>query len=446
VNRSKIAFALLGIKHGFNMNDMVRFVNENQYWSHDKIMEYQVSHLRNLLEHAYKHTRYYRKVMDERGIRASDVTDLTVLKKLPVIGKQEINQCWQDFVADNAKQYHPMHRVTSGTTGLTFKYLNDAKSWGLNWATKERTFSWGGYTFGKDKIATLKGGSMLRRAKPSLSGRFWKYLHNYHDLSVVHLSEANMEQYYREMIDLNIKFLRGFPTAVYTFAKYIAAKHGSLPLKATFTSAEYLQDFQRELIKETFRTNHIDAYGCGDGMGGANQCEQAKGYHINIETSIMEIISANGSDCMPGEEGEIVLTSLHDYAMPLIRYTPGDVAKVASEQCPCGRSLPLLERIVGRTSDLIDLPNGRSLNGIAVPFAEWADKIEKFQLWHTQPDEVILKVIPKVGLMKQDIDHITEIMEHHLGHEIRFAVDLVDDIPLSESGKFRYVVSKINRT
>lgn len=398
MNRSKIAFALLGIKHGFNMNDMVRFVNENQYWSHDKIMEYQVSHLRNLLEHAYKHTRYYRKVMDERGIRASDVTDLTVLKKLPVIGKQEINQCWQDFVADNAKQYHPMHRVTSGTTGVTFQYYNDAKSWGLNWATKERTFSWGGYSFGKDKIATLKGGSMLRRAKPLLSDRFWKYLHKYHDLSVVHLSEANMEQYYREMIDQNIQYLRGFPTAVYTFAKYIADKHGSLPLKATFTSAEYLQDYQRKQIQETFQTNHIDAYGCGDGMGGANQCEHAKGYHINIETSIMEIVSSDGRDCLPGEEGEIVLTSLHDYAMPLIRYTPGDMARVASSQCSCGRTLPLLDRIVGRTSDLINLPNGRSLNGIAVPFAEWANKIEKFQLWHTQPDEVILKIIPKDGL------------------------------------------------
>ncbi len=427
------------------MSRMIRFVNENQYWPQDRIEEYQVMQLRSLLEHAYKHTKYYRRVMDELGIKASMVKDLTILKQFPIIGKQEINQCWQDFVADNAKQYHPMHRVTSGTTGVTFKYLNDAKSWGLNWATKERTFSWGGYTFGKDKIATLKGGSMLRRAKPSLSGRFWKYLHNYHDLSVVHLSDTNMEQYYREMIDLNIKFLRGFPTAVYTFAKYIADKHGSLPLKATFTSAEYLQDFQRELIKDTFKTNHIDAYGCGDGMGGANQCEQAKGYHINIETSIMEIIASNGSDCLPGEEGEIVLTSLHDYAMPLVRYTPGDVAKVASGPCPCGRSLPLLERIVGRTSDLIDLPNGRSLNGIAVPFAEWADKIEKFQLWHTKPDEVILKVIPKEGFTRQDIDHINEIMTYHLGPEIRFAVDLVDDIPLSESGKFRYVVSKINK-
>ena len=367
-----------------------------------------------MIRHAFAHTRYYKELMQERGLSPDDFKDISDLKKLPIIGKQDINPRWKDFVADNYLQYKPMHRVTSGTTGLTFQYYNDIQSWGLNWATKMRTFNWGGYVFGKDKIATLKGGSMLRRSKPSLQGRVWKYLHNYHDLSVVHLSKDNMESYYQQIIDGKIKFLRGFPTAVYAFAKYIEEKHGTLPLKATFTSAEYLQDYQRKQIEKAFCTNHIDAYGCGDGMGGANQCERTKGYHANIETSILEVIDPAGQDCKPGEEGEIVLTSLHDFAMPLIRYTPGDVAIVGTEPCSCGRNLPVLDKIVGRTSDLINLPNGRTLNGIAIPFADWADKIEKFQLWHTKPDEVVLKIIPKDVLTKQDMKHMTEIMTYHL--------------------------------
>ncbi len=443
MNRSELTFFLLGKKYGFDLKKMLKFVNENQYWDEERILQYQVSHFQKIIKHAYEHTAYYRSVMDERGLKPSSFQNLSDLKLLPIIGKQIINQRWNDFIADNANQFRPMHRVTSGTTGLTFKYYIDTKSWALNWATKMRTFSWGGYIFGKDKIATLKGGSMLRRAKPSLNSKIWKYLNNNYDLSVIHLSDDNMENYYQQILDKRILYLRGFPSAVYTFAKYISDKHGTLPLKATFTSAEYLQGFQRKQIEETFCTKHIDAYGCGDGMAGANQCEQAKGYHINIETSIMEITNKEGGDCKPGEEGEIVLTSLHDYAMPLIRYTPGDIATVGSSPCSCGRTLPLLDKIVGRTSDLIILPNGRTLNGIAVPFADWVDKISKFQLWQIAPDVIVLKIVPKDNLTKEDLKHIEDIMHFHLGEGITFKIDIVNDIPLTESGKYKYVISKV---
>ncbi len=445
MNRSTLTFMLLGKKHGFDMNRMVKFVMENQYWSQDQIIDYQTRWMRHMIAHAYAKTRFYRRIMDERGLAPSDIWELSDLKKLPTISKQDINPCWDDIIARDSARYKPMHRVTSGTTGVTFQYYNDVNSWGLNWATKIRTFSWGGYHFGRDRIATLKGGSMLARAKPSLKSKIWKWLHNYEDLPVVHLSLEAMESYYQCMVKQKIRFLRGFPSAVYTFAKYIHETHGGLPLSATFTSAELLHGYQRERIEATFGTKHIDAYGCGDGMGGANQCEHTKGYHANIETSILEVINAEGKDCRPGEEGEVVLTSLHDFAMPLIRYKPGDMAVVGAQKCPCGRTLPVLDKIVGRTSDLLVLPNGRTLNGIAIPFADWADRIEKFQLWHTAPDEIRLKIIAKPTLTESDVQHIHSIMIHHLGSGIRFGIDRVDDIPLTKSGKFKYVISLVDK-
>jgi len=129
--------------------------------------------------------------------------------------------------------------------------------------------------------------------------------------------------------------------------------------------------------------------------------------------------------------------------MPLIRYTPGDIATVGSSPCSCGRTLPLLDKIVGRTSDLIILPNGRTLNGIAVPFADWVDKISKFQLWQIAPDVIVLKIVPKDNLTKEDLKHIEDIMHFHLGEGITFKIDIVNDIPLTESGKYKYVISKV---
>ena len=444
MNRSDLAFYILGKKHGYNLKQMYQFVLENQYWDKKDIEEYQTEKMKQIITHSYNNTIYYKEVLDELSLKPSDFQSLADLKKLPIIGKADIRDRWKDLIASDYLKYKPMHRVTSGTTGQTFQYYNDAKSWGMNWATKIRTFSWGGYTFGKDKIATLKGGSMLREAKQSVKGRFWKYLNNYYDLPVINLTNESMEQYYNEIISNKIKYLRGFPTAVYAFAKYIYETHGELPLQATFTSAEYLQDFQREQITKTFGTNHIDAYGCGDGMAGANQCEKTEGYHVNIETSILEVINEQGNSCKEGEQGEIVLTSLNDYAMPLIRYTPGDVAVIGKNNCSCGRTLPLLSKIVGRTSDLIYLPNGRILNGIAIPFADWVDKIDKFQIWHTEIDKIELKVIKKPTLTKKDIEYMHEILAYHVGEGIRVQVDIVDDIPLLPNGKFKYVISKVN--
>ena len=443
MNRSQLVFFLLGKKNGYDINKMIRFVNENQYWSKAKIEEYQVLQMQSIIKHAYEHTVYYSKILNERGLTPRDFKDLTDLKRLPILSKQEINNNWKELVSNNYKSFRPMHRVTSGTTGATFQYYNDSRSWGLNWATKMRTFGWGGYSFGEDKIATMKGGSMLRHSKTSFKSRFWMYLHNYLDFPVVHLSNENMELYYNQMKSKKIKYLRGYPSAVYTFAKFVKEMYGVLPLNATYTSAEYLQDYQRKQIEETFCTKHIDAYGCGDGMGGANQCEMGNEYHTNIETSILEVINKEGNDCITGEQGEIVLTSLHDYAMPMLRFTPGDVAVVGSESCSCGRTLPLLKRVVGRTSDLINLPNGRTLNGIAIPFEDWANKIEKFQIWHTAPDKIELKIIPKATFKKEDLKYVHKILAYHLGEGIHLRVDMVKDIPLQKNGKFKYVISKV---
>lgn len=252
-----------------------------------------------------------------------------------------------------------------------------------------------------------------------------------------------MDSYYKQMAACKINFLRGYPSAIFTFAKYLKQSGRTIPLVSVFTTAEMLHDHQRLLIEEVFCCKAFDTYGCGDGMGGANECEKHEGMHINIETSYMQIIKENGEEALPGESGEIVLTSFHDYAMPLIRYAPGDMAVKGTSACSCGRTLPMISKIIGRTSDLIELANGRKINGLSIPFETWSESIHRFQIVQTKTGQLEVNIIPKTTTTNHDIQVIKERMQFFAGEGIEVRVNKVAVIPLPKSGKMRYVVSQI---
>jgi phenylacetate-CoA ligase len=445
MNRSAITFALLGMKHGFSMKNMLSLVYENQYWSKDRIYSFQLERVRAIVRHAFDTVPYYKRIIGDLGFDPRDIKSLDDLKKLPIISKQEIIEDYSSFKSDLFTKNNPMERSTGGTTGIPFRYYNDRLSWGLNWATKIRTFSWGGYRFGADKIAVLKGGSMERKGNFSPKTMFWKYLHNYYTIPIINMTSESMDYHYNQITRRKIRFIRGFPSALFVFAKYLQSKGVTYRMDGVFTSAEVLYDYQRSVIENVFGHYIIDAYGCGDGMAGANQCEFHHDYHVNIETSYLEVITDSGTTALSGEEGNVVLTSLYDYSMPLIRYMPGDRAIPSSCECPCGRTLPLLSKILGRSADLFYLPNGRVFNGLSVPFEDWDDRIEKFQLIHEQPDLVVLKLVPRANYTQEDSHSIKKLLAHNLGDGVDVRIDTVNEIEQTHAGKFRYIVSKVGR-
>ena len=143
----------------------------------------------------------------------------------------------------------------------------------------------------------------------------------------------------------------------------------------------------------------------------------------------------------PGEEGEIVLTSFFNYSLPFIRYAPGDYAiKHNGDTCKCGRNLPLIKKIIGRTSDIIKLSNGRFLNGLSIPLETL--NIERFQIIQTKQDELLIKIV-KGSASKQDIDNVYKVVKYHAGEGIHTNLEVVKEIPLPRSGKFRFVISEL---
>lgn len=441
---SNLIFYLLGKKNGFDMKSNQRLVRESQFWSTEQTEAYQMGQLRSLLRHAYQHVPFYREVFDKERFKPSDFQSTSDLCLLKPIGKQDVLANPTAFMADNFKAFHAKKQHTGGTSGQLFAYFQDSRAWSLSWALKMRTFEWGGFTYGKDRLGVMAGGSLAPSRSPLSLNALWRKACNCYSMPISHLDAETMEKYDRQLRGQHIRFLRGYPSSLSTFASYLREKGKTLPMQAVFTTAEVLYPYQRETLMQVFGCEVFDAYGCGDGMGHATECECHHGFHVCPEVSIMQVVDEQGNPVAPGKEGEVVLTSLFDYAMPLIRYAPGDRAILKENDCLCGRRGMMLERIVGRSSDVFKLSNGRVLNGLSIPLEDLDMDLAQFQIVQEASDRIVVKIVPRRTVKTDLVDRIQRMLRYHCGEGIIVEVNLVDHIESPPSGKFQYIVSNMD--
>lgn len=442
---NRLIFYLLGKKNGFDMKAWRNLVQDSQFWTPERIEAYQMKQLRLLLDHAYKHVPYYKEAFDHEGIKPSDIRCTADLCRIKPIRKKDVTAHPEAFLADNRAVFRGRKHVTGGTTGEVLAYWQDDKAWALNWALKLRTFEWAGFNYGRDRLGMMAGGSLTPQRHTSFSNHLWRKVNNCFSMPISHLDEATMEAYARQLKRQQIRFLRGYPSALSTFASFLCETGKTLPMRAVFSTAEVLYPHQRALMSQAFGCEVFDTYGCGDGMGHATECEFHDGLHVCHEASIMQIVDADGHWVASGEEGEIVLTSLYDYIMPLIRYAPGDYAKLKVGGCPCGRDGLMLEHIAGRVTDSFVLPNGRILNGLSIPLEDLSSAIGQFQIVQETLDRVTVKIVPRMTTKTDVVETILRVMRHHCGEGVNVEVNIVDRIEVPPSGKFRYIVSQVER-
>ena len=165
---------------------------------------------------------------------------------------------------------------------------------------------------------------------------------------------------------------------------------------------------------------------------------------LGMERSIMEFI--RDGENVSGERGEIVLTDLHNYSFPFIRYKVEDVGILSDEKCSCGRGLPLIREILGRTRDFVVTPSGKLIHGGFFSHIFW-EKIEgviQFQVIQEKVDELLIKIIPNSDFTDESIQKIGDIIRLRMGN-VNVKVVLTDKIPIPESGKWHQVISKVSK-
>jgi len=201
----------------------------------------------------------------------------------------------------------------------------------------------------------------------------------------------------------------------------------------------------RKKIEDTFQTRVFDTYGCGEGVQIAAQCEQGN-YHIHALDTIVEFVDDNGKNVSEGISGNIVITRLHPGPMPLIRYSVGDVGKTSFEKnCGCGRQLPMMESIDGRSGDVITTPSGNHLivhffTGILEHFSE----IDSFQVVQKSDNTLLLKIQPYNEIDAFTINEIVRMLMEKGCDDMNIETEIVPSIPLSPMGKHRFIINETN--
>ncbi len=434
-------------RYGGDYSTLKDLLAKTEWYRPEQLEEYQNVQLRRIVGHAYETVPYYRRIFDERGLRPGDISNATDLVKLPVLTKELIKQNFHSLLSTVYRWNALKYGHTSGTTGTPLEIAYSPSLMSMTYAALDRQYRWAGAqlsVFG-DRVAIIRGNVIvpIERRKPP----FWRhnYLHNQLFLSSFHLAPENLGFYIKELKRFRPRILDGYPSTLYVLAKFLKNSGEQLPLHAVLSSSETLFDFQRSTIEESFSCRVFDYYGAAERVVFATECDRHEGHHLNSEFGITEVLGHDHQPVGLGHEGMLVGTSLHNYGMPLIRYVTNDVTALKTQGCSCGRSMPLMEDIATKAEDILTLSDGRLISPSVLthPFKPM-HSVQASQIIQESHDTIRIKIVPGADYSSEDTEYLIREFKGRLGARVNIEVDMVNELPRSPSGKFKWVISKVN--
>lgn len=445
----KISFPLLARRAGLkNLYGQLGFLEDSQYWPREKLLALQLQRMKGLLCHAYAHVPYYRARMDEAGFAPDRFTDLGDLARLPLLSKEDIRKNLADLLADNIPLADRHASETGGTTGVKMRFFRDNACLAPKEAARYRFERWTGWDFGEPM-------GLVWTAQQDYVGHWtWKakiknsLFERQAVLPAAILDSETIAGYISLLRRKKPTMIRAFSSPLCEVASHILkAGLSGFSLKGIVTTGEPLYPHQRETIEKAFNCEIFDSYRCREVGPIAQECEAHAGMHINAEALYVEIIPTTD---MPHDKGlgEVVVTDLLNYGMPFIRYRMGDLARLSGQCCPCGRGLPLLMDIAGRTADLLFTPAGKAITaGSLVLYLvdEAPGLLGQAQIIQDGVDHLLIKLTRQPPPSPQVMDHQRNKVRELFGPNMRVDFDLVEAIPREPSGKYRFAICAIPR-
>lgn len=423
--------------------DYLAAYERDQWLAPEQVAALQWERLRRLLDHCEREVPYYRRRWRELGITAADIRNLDDYARLPVLTKADIRANFEDMKATSQRE-HLLYKATGGSTGEPLRFGYTRESNDRRTAVMWRGYGWAGSRMGR-RTLFLWGGAVGEPGKLHLlKDRLYNAAFARRMLNTFHMSEASMASFADAIDAYRPEVIVGYVGPLVRLAQWLIATGRQVARpQSIIGAAEALHEFQREIIERAFGCPAFNTYGCREFMLIASECEQRHGLHVNADHLVVEV-------CPPaqgGSTGELAITDLFNYGMPLLRYVNGDMATASHAPCACGRGLPMLERVDGRVLDAIRTPAGHILPGEFFPhMLKDVPGLARFQLVQRQLDTLELSIVRGAGFDDASLDYIRREVGKVLGESVTLHCHFVDDIPLTRSGKLRVTVSALPPT
>ncbi len=416
----------------------------------------QSKQLFQLLRHAYVHVPYYRELFCKNGLNPfeeaiSAENARLVLSRIPILEKQTLLKQFEHLKSDDVHLRKPFLNSTGGTTGVPVSLLHDQCFYENSIANSLLVNSWRGADPFDSLIKIWGAERDTFKGRKPVDMFFRDFIRNRITLNCFTLNDSLIIKYINILNLHRPTLIIAYADSIYEIAKY-AMQTGTdvLPQNAIHTGAGPLYDFMRDQIENVFSCKVFSHYGSREFGPIASECISHNGMHILTEHNIVEVVDNIGNRRPPGKEGEIIVTNLSNYSMPLIRYRIGDRGSMdCSNKCPCGCNYPKLKEVKGRDADVFLTHHKqfitpiyfRHLIGVVIN----CDKINQFQVIQKDYNRLRYRLSLNAPIPNDIIEQIKEKTRIVMGSDCQVEFEFVDRIEKSQTGKFRYTICEIGK-
>jgi phenylacetate-CoA ligase len=426
---------------------LLESLRETERWTPGALRDLQVGMLRRVLRHAHRHTEFYHRLLDERGLTPEDFHTVDDLARLPLLERPIVRSSIEARTAA-VPPLPVITKTTSGSSGepVTVRYNAESRHWrdAIRW----RGYGWGGYQIGMRALhywgAGPSASSWWKRKKIVVDRLVKRDLY----LDSTPRGDAALLEVVAQLRRFRPHVIVAYANGAGALARLVNDRGvrdwDEIPV---LTGAERLLPSDRAAIAQAFGPA-FDTYGCREVMLIGSECEAHDGMHTSMENLIVELIVRDPDGTVraarPGESGEVVVTDLHNLACPMIRYVTGDVAVARGDaRCACGRGLVRIGPIEGRVTETLVDGQGRPVSGLVfnIVIAIVGEAARSFQVVQRRDRSIVLKVVPQDGeglpdrVTRQVLDYAQKYLPG-----VPISVEIVAEIPLTAAGKRRPVV------
>jgi len=439
----RVFYPLWDLKDGSHRLREWRRLEQSQWRPRAELERHPWDAAREILEYARAHCAFYRDRLARASIPSGPPLTAAAWSRIPILTKQDIRDNAEGLRSDRFRAEELEVAKTGGSTGVALRVLFDRRCQQARNAAAMRSDRWAHWEPGIRRISVWGNPPPL----DSWRARLRNALHDrleYLDTMAIH--EASLQRFLASARRPAPFVIQGHSHSIFIVARWLEARgERSLRPRGIITTSMMLLRPERDTIERVFGCAVTDRYGCEEVGLIACECEEHRGMHLNVDHLVVESLRDDGTPALPGEEGALVLTDLMNHGMPLIRYRIEDVGVVSDRLCPCGRGLPLLERLTGRTADFLVRADGSLVAGVSLverTLTAWPG-IEQMQIIQETIDTIRLRLVRAADYSAETEDALRREFRTVFGDSVRVTVEAVDRIAQDPSGKYRFSITRV---
>jgi phenylacetate-CoA ligase len=426
------------VRLGRTYRSFQALLKESATWDKAQLEAYQLQQLQDTVSHAYEHVPYYRRRFDEHGVMPGDLRSLPDIRRFPTLSKKDIQEHLDELVADDVPAWKRLLTTTGGSTAEPLRFYQVK---GVT-RSKERAFIEDGWSRAgyrpRARCVQLKG----RAVGNPETGCTWEYepIQNYLEMDSNYLTEESIPRYLEAMRAFEPEFLIGFVSSIYLVAKYLQRHPDeAVPaFKTVYLASENVHDWQRAVLEDVFKCRIFSHYGHSEMALLGMECEHGHQLHFYPEYGYLELLDEHDEEVNDaGGRGELLGTTFHNPAMPLIRYRTQDFGVRGEAACACGRVYPILATVEGRLQEFIVTADQRLISICTMGAAHFdiADDVSETQYYQDTPGKLVFRVVPRAGYTQEVRERIRDALESKMDGAVSVHVEEVERIERSRTGK-----------